>query len=153
MCVSVLLLQCPHNVHKLDGYMCDSSQVGCVSAPRPPTCGRGRDPFNPARWSPAGPLLRRTVQDSRRPVQGVVGLRCVSLATFAGFCFVLYFLLSQFLSCVFFEPSQTQPTGFVTRSSTPRGRRRGTAVLLLMAEAGCSATSREFGTVEIILMI
>lgn len=22
-----LLFQCPHNVHKLDGYMCDNSQV------------------------------------------------------------------------------------------------------------------------------
>ncbi len=22
-----LLLQCPHNVHKLDGYICDNSQV------------------------------------------------------------------------------------------------------------------------------
>lgn len=25
--LSLSLLQCPHNVHKLDGYMCDAGQV------------------------------------------------------------------------------------------------------------------------------
>lgn len=25
------LMQCPYNVHKLDGYMCDSGQVICLS--------------------------------------------------------------------------------------------------------------------------
>lgn len=132
--------------------MCDSSQVGvcrrCVLRPA------GGALVNPARWSAAGPLLRRTVQDSRRPVQGVVGLRCVTHTTFAGFCFAfVVFLLSKFLLCVSFEPSQTRPTGFVMRSSTPRGRRRGTAVRLLKAEAGCSATSRKLKTVSIIIMI
>lgn len=31
LCDTLFLLQCPHNVHKLDGYICDNSQVRPVS--------------------------------------------------------------------------------------------------------------------------
>lgn len=67
------ILQCPHNVHKLDGYMCDNSQVSACSL------------FSSLQLAPilvlhysallsSGPLLQRAVQDSGRTVSGALGL-------------------------------------------------------------------------------
>ena len=60
------LLQCPHNVHKLDGYMCDSSQVS-AGLRRGFKCATHSDTCLIAVVS-TGPLLRWAMQDSWRTV-------------------------------------------------------------------------------------
>lgn len=55
------LLQCPHNVHKLDGYMCDNNQVGLCRVLWPlRSLVYVRDGCSGS----SGPLLQRTMQDA-----------------------------------------------------------------------------------------
>lgn len=125
-------LQCPHNVHKLDGYICDSSQV---------------------KFALVGVFLQLSLSTCdlkvRFPQGRCYGGRC---RTRDGQCRGLWgyskykkrdshLIIFAVFSLRFLF--QTQRTGFVTRSWTLRGRRKETVVLVPMVRDGCSATNRE----------
>lgn len=144
-CVNVylwgfVLWQCPHNVHKLDGYMCDNSQVrsGSLFLPTlmlglyalPALFNLHRDA---AMVDAAG-----LVMDSAKDSGAIVCLQTDT--TIISSCDInMWSTLTASLLIL----DQIQQTGSVMRSWTLKVQRRGTVVGGLKGKAGCSATSRE----------